>query len=68
MDILLNIISWMMPAWYKPNSKRMSYVLTLSWGILFTILLQIIFFILFYLSDFIIGYTINIICLIFCFI
>ena len=46
----------------------MSNILTLGWGLFFTINLQIIFFILFYLSDYGIGYTINIISLVFSFI
>ena len=58
----------MMPEEYEPSSERMSYILTLGWGLFFTIILQIIFFILFYLSNYKIGYTINIICLVFSFV
>ena len=57
-----------MPKWYEPGGKGMSNILTLGWGLFFTINLQIIFFILFYLSDYGIGYTINIISLVFSFI
>jgi len=57
-----------MPEWYEPGGKGMSNILTLGWGLFFTINLQIIFFALFYLSDYGIGYTINIISLIFSFI
>lgn len=57
-----------MPEWYEPGGEGMSNILTLAWGLFFTINLQIVFFILFYLSNFRIGYTINVVSLVFSFI
>lgn len=66
MKYLLKLVYWILPEWYEPGSKRMSYILTLGWGILITFSLQIIYFSLFFVSGFKIGYMINIISFIFC--
>lgn len=50
-----------MPEWYEPSTKRMSYILTLGWGLFFTFNLLIVFFVIYYLSDYKIGYITNII-------
>jgi diguanylate cyclase (GGDEF)-like protein len=68
MKHLAKLIHWMMPEWYEPGGKGMSKILTLGWGLFFTINLQIIFFVLFYLSDYSIGYIINVLSLFFSFI
>ena len=65
MRFVPKIINWMMPEGHRPNRTRMSYVETLGWGVLFTVILQIIYFVLFYLSNYTIGYMLNIICLLF---